>query len=519
MNNEQLTRRLLKFCIPSSLLAVLILSLTLSSVVNLDDSGASFTLRDVTAPLPRGIGHISAEKVILPGPGSDAALRLVNVLVSIDLDKSDEHSPAPGQAGTAGQRGRRVLKDLAQHWTPREVSIDGLQVLVRRGTRHHRLELHSARVNLDEKIGESFPFQAEVFDTPSSSWELGGQIQKRESGWKLQDATLVRGGIARDGAGLSFDASIWAPEPSTMLVDLNIQPVNCEDLLAFAPEAWRRPFSTLTMQGRVAPWVEIALRGGIEDVRLGGFASDKRGCTVTELVWNPPEGTPVANVKKEETIEWLKSDFVLPVVEGLPEGVSVNVGPGLESYISLDALPPHVAAAFYLSEDHDFYQNAGISQTLLSLAMTRNLRRRGLVAGGSTLTQQLVKNLFLTRERSLERKFQEALLALHIGQVIPKERVLELYINCIELGPAVYGVEAAAQHYFGVSAERLTPTQSAFLAALTPWPKSGEQARRAGATASVPGLDGSIESIVKGMHRRGYIEEFNAAPIVFAGGS
>src|SRR5690554_6124809 len=103
MPPERPTRRLLKHCIPLSHLLVLILSLTFASGLNLEGSGASFTVRDVTMPLPQGLGHISADKVILPWPGSDAALRLVNVLVSIDLNQTDKGFPAPEQGGNTGR--------------------------------------------------------------------------------------------------------------------------------------------------------------------------------------------------------------------------------------------------------------------------------------------------------------------------------------------------------------------------------------------------------------------------------
>ena len=97
-----------------------------------------------------------------------------------------------------------------------------------------------------------------------------------------------------------------------------------------------------------------------------------------------------------------------------------------------------------------------------------NVDRRAFVYGGSTIPQQLVKNLFLTREKTVARKVQEALIALRLAAAVPSSRILELYLNCIEFAPDVYGIGPAARYYFGVSPAGLTPRQAAFLAKRAP---------------------------------------------------
>ena len=104
-------------------------------------------------------------------------------------------------------------------------------------------------------------------------------------------------------------------------------------------------------------------------------------------------------------------------------------------------------------------------------AIEKNQKRGKPVAGGSTISQQLAKNLFLSGDRSLVRKGQEALITLMLEQTMSKRRILELYLNVAEWGEGVFGAEAAARHHFGVSAAQLTPAQAARLAAMLPRPR------------------------------------------------
>jgi monofunctional biosynthetic peptidoglycan transglycosylase len=116
--------------------------------------------------------------------------------------------------------------------------------------------------------------------------------------------------------------------------------------------------------------------------------------------------------------------------------------------------------------------------------MDRNLRRGKLVSGGSTLTQQVAKNLFLSGERSLLRKGQEAILASMLEAAMDKRRIFEIYLNVAEWGENVFGAEAAAHYYFGVSAANLAPDQAARLAAMLPRPRYYDRNRGSAYLAS-----------------------------------
>ncbi|WP_371877262.1 transglycosylase domain-containing protein [Alsobacter ponti] len=139
--------------------------------------------------------------------------------------------------------------------------------------------------------------------------------------------------------------------------------------------------------------------------------------------------------------------------------------------VTLKELPKYLPAAFVAIEDHRFYQHFGIDPLGIGRALVRNVMRSGgSVQGGSTLTQQLAKNLFLTQERTASRKIQEAILALWLERNYTKDQVLELYLNRVYFGSGAYGVEAAAQKYFGKSARAVTLGEAAILAGLVQAP-------------------------------------------------
>lgn len=148
-------------------------------------------------------------------------------------------------------------------------------------------------------------------------------------------------------------------------------------------------------------------------------------------------------------------------------------------YVPYEAISPATRRAVVASEDDRFMDHWGIDLVGLRHAMERNLEAGEIVAGGSTITQQLAKNLFLSAEQSLWRKGQEALIALMLEGVLGKRRILELYLNYAEWGNLLYGIEAAARHYYGKSASGLTRHESARLAAMLPNPRFYQDNRNA----------------------------------------
>jgi penicillin-binding protein 1A len=157
-------------------------------------------------------------------------------------------------------------------------------------------------------------------------------------------------------------------------------------------------------------------------------------------------------------------------ITGLDGSVLATRGEMAGSNVALKDLPPYLPKAFIAIEDRRFYSHWGIDPVGIARAAVANVLHRGVSQGGSTLTQQLAKNLFLTQERTFKRKLQEVELALWLERKHSKNEILELYLNRVYFGSGAYGVEAAAQKYFGKSAKSVTLAEAAMLAGLVKSP-------------------------------------------------
>lgn len=140
--------------------------------------------------------------------------------------------------------------------------------------------------------------------------------------------------------------------------------------------------------------------------------------------------------------------------------------------IPIEQMPEHLRQAVIATEDHDFYEHGGISPIGILRAMWTNVTKGELVEGGSTITQQYVKQVYTGADRTVTRKLKEALLAVKLETEYDKDEILAKYLNTIYFGHGAYGVQAAAQTYFGIDAERLKPAQSALLAGLIQAPSA-----------------------------------------------
>ena len=148
-------------------------------------------------------------------------------------------------------------------------------------------------------------------------------------------------------------------------------------------------------------------------------------------------------------------------------------------WIAYEKMSVHLKRAILVSEDDKFVDHEGFDWESIQKAREKNQQKGKVVAGGSTISQQLAKNLFLSGERSMLRKAEEAVITLMLEWVMDKERILEIYLNVIEWGDGVFGAEAAAKHYFGVSAAQLSAEQAAKLAAMVPRPRFYDRNRNA----------------------------------------
>jgi monofunctional biosynthetic peptidoglycan transglycosylase len=159
------------------------------------------------------------------------------------------------------------------------------------------------------------------------------------------------------------------------------------------------------------------------------------------------------------------------------------------AWVPYGRISEHLKRAVVAAEDAKFLDHEGFDWEAIQKAMAKNEQRGKVVAGASTITQQLAKNLFLSGSRSWLRKAQEAAITWMMERTLSKRRILEIYLNVAEWGEGVFGAEAAARYHFGVPAAALTPEQSAWLAAILPSPRRYERGRQ------TPYIEGRIATI------------------------
>jgi len=143
----------------------------------------------------------------------------------------------------------------------------------------------------------------------------------------------------------------------------------------------------------------------------------------------------------------------------------------LYTFVRYDRISPYLRRGVLVAEDNDFYEHQGVDVKAMKDAVERDWQRRKITHGGSTITQQLAKNLYLSPSRNPLRKVKEYFLARSLERHLSKKRILELYLNVVEMGERVYGAEAASQFYFHRSAASLSPQQAALLAGCLPNPR------------------------------------------------
>jgi monofunctional biosynthetic peptidoglycan transglycosylase len=162
-------------------------------------------------------------------------------------------------------------------------------------------------------------------------------------------------------------------------------------------------------------------------------------------------------------------------------------------WVPYERISVNLKRAVVAAEDARFLDHEGFDWEMIQKAMARNEKRGRVIAGASTISQQLAKNLFLSSERSWLRKGQEAIITWMLEDVLSKRRILELYLNVAEWGDGIFGAEAAARHHFGVSASALSAEQAAWLAVILPSPRRYARGR------VTPYLAGRVNAVLARM--------------------
>lgn len=172
-----------------------------------------------------------------------------------------------------------------------------------------------------------------------------------------------------------------------------------------------------------------------------------------------------------ETLKNRRNTMTIQVKDWKGNYHPLKIGPKSNYWTPSAAIPPEMKWAVILAEDANFYRHEGIDVKAIKDAIKHDLEQKSFDRGASTITQQVAKNLFLSREKTISRKLKEVILARRMEEKLTKGRILELYLNVVELGPMVYGVGHGARYYFGKPASALTPRECAFLAAMLPGPR------------------------------------------------
>ncbi len=181
--------------------------------------------------------------------------------------------------------------------------------------------------------------------------------------------------------------------------------------------------------------------------------------SIVWMRWNNPSSTAFIDLERER-------------LASLRPPIKIR-----QTWVPYNRISRSIKQAVIAAEDSGFSQHDGIDWEAMERAARENLKRGKIRRGGSTITMQLAKNIFLSPERSYLRKAQEVVAAGMMELVLDKRRILELYLNVAEWGVGVFGIEAAARHYFGVSASELDPIQSAWLASILPAPRRFDRQR------------------------------------------
>ena len=312
-----------------------------------------------------------------------------------------------------------------------------------------------------------------------------------EGSWLATEGRLEvpRWHLATDGLSLSGSLSLTdVPREPRLALAFEAEHVELTRLLALsAPDA---P-SVVAASMPPAPGrggADEALGSASLSVRVTGRLSDPASLSVDQhLDFSPPRRIP-------PSIERLRRDFLHEVT--LPDGErrTIDVSSASPDFVPLRDVPPLLVRTLLLGEDAGFFGHRGIDLGEIPAAVLIDWSRGTAARGASTITQQLAKNLFLSREKRLGRKLQEAALALLLESALGKERILEIYLNVIEWGPGVYGLRPAARQYFGRDPAELSPGQMALLVALIHGPVKYQRSL-AGGTPS-PGFRPLVDRLL-----------------------
>jgi len=305
-----------------------------------------------------------------------------------------------------------------------------------------------------------------------------------EGAWRRVGGTIEIPEVHATAAGAALTGSIALRElDSDPVVDLalGVQHLDFAQVLAASGIAVPESLGMALGSGR-------DLGSATIDVHVRGRLSDPASLSVSQKIdFSPPHQMPPA-------IARLRGDFIFRSEDGPGPHRSIDVSVASPDFIALRDVPPLFVRTLLLAEDTGFYGHRGIDLRELPAALLTDWTRGGAARGASTITQQLAKNLFLSRDKQLGRKLQELAITFLLESALGKDRILEIYLNIIEWGPDLHGLRPAARHYFGLEPRELKPAEMAFLVAIIPGPIKYQSSFAHGTPG--PGLRSLIDELL-----------------------
>ena len=314
--------------------------------------------------------------------------------------------------------------------------------------------------------------------------------------------------LSRRGAKVAIRGKLVHPperEQRKYQLYVKVPKTECATILAAIPRAFVPSLQGLRVRGIYEAEAHLEVDfAALDDLELA-TSLRPRNCKVEGV---PPALSPAR----------LRNGFTHRVTMRDGRHRMVRLFSGSSSYASLSSISEHMVSAVLTTEDAAFWRHSGFLPRQFGEALRRNLKAGRVRLGASTITMQMVKNVFLSHERTLSRKFQELVLTEYVERTLPKARIMELYLNVIEFAPGVYGVRQASEHYFGKHPRELTSLEAAYLSLMLPSPvRRHAYFCRGQLTDS---FDRKLRMIHKLMWTRGHITEqeyllWKDAPLVF----
>jgi hypothetical protein len=383
---------------------------------------------EVTFSTGRGAaGTPMSVHALLPSDDSDVEISLAGGPVPLSLLGLRAKAITDVERATLAGKGRVVLDG-----TGRTLTFDGQLTFRGLAAQDPRLAAETVR---------GIDFDARARGVLSDKGEL-----------RLDDVEAAMGALRIEGHG-GFEQT---PDHVSAAFDFELPTGSCESVVGSIPTALIPSLRGAHMKGTFGAQGRLAFdTRKLDDLSLDYTVEDR--CHLTDAP---------SDIDRDR--------FSKPFIHRIygPDGKlsEETTGPTTDNWTDLEHISPFMQAAVLTTEDGAFFHHHGFNHAAIRNALLADLKARKFVRGASTITMQLAKNLFLSRDKTLSRKLEELILTDYLEQAFTKDEMMELYLNIIEFGPNVYGVTAAADHYFGRKPEELNLAECMFLSSILPQP-------------------------------------------------